>query len=407
MAELRNYLHAAVPAPLMEDGVVVVDLRKYIAKIDREYATQRYDDTDAPLHNVRIQIRKPTCSALIDCEVTRNYINQDLITRAGLGPCIRRKSQPTQVTLTDGRTHKSIDQCIDSVPVYFAPLAREVVSFDILDTKFDMILGMTWRRSEDHPMNFYLCTVHVRDWNGALVPCTVPPPHPSIGCHVVSAASIRNSIAQNDVEEMGICFLHALAPPDEPVAKQPPNPRIVQLFYSYGDVFEAPAGIVPNRLIRHEIILEDGAIPPRGCIYRMSEEELEVVRTQLERVIMPFGLTNAPATFQATMTTEFRDMLDQFVLIYLDDILMYSRTLDEHIVHLRVVLDRLLTAKANRAKCEFAQQELEYLCHFVTPQGIRPLADKIKVIQDWPEPTNTTEVRSFMGLARYYQRFIG
>ncbi|GBG81495.1 hypothetical protein CBR_g32483 [Chara braunii] len=475
MAELCNYLHAAVQASLMEDGVAVVDLREYIVKIDREYATQRYDDTDAPLLYVRIQIGKATYNALIDCGATRNYISQDFMTRAGLGPRVRRKSQPTQVKLADGRTYKSIDRCIDSVPIYFAPLAREAVSFDILDTEFDMILGMSWLRSEDHPVNFYRRTVHIRDRNGVLVPCTVPPPHPSIGCHVVSAASIRNSIARNDVEEMGICFLHALPPPDEPAAEQPPDPRFVQLLDSYGDVFEAPTGIVPNRPIRHEIILEDGAEPPRGCIYRMSEEELEVLRTQLddlidkgwirpscspygapvlfvrkknkelrlcidhrklnaqtiknleihprdryktafktryghfEWVVMPFGLTNAPTTFQAAMTTEFRDMLDRFVLIYLDDILVYSRTLDEHIVHLRVVLGRLRTAKykANRAKCEFAQQELEYLGHFVTPQGISPLADKIKAIQDWPEPTNTTEVRSFMGLAGYFQRFIG
>ncbi|GBG65975.1 hypothetical protein CBR_g54954 [Chara braunii] len=474
MAELHNYLHDAVPTPLMEDGVAVVDLHEYIAKIDREYATQRYDDTDAPLLYVRIQIGKATCSALIDCGATHNYISQDFMTRADLGPRVRRKSQPTQVTLTDGRTHKSIDRCIDSVPVYFAPLAREAVSFDILDTKFDMILGMSWLRKEDHPVNFYHRTVHVRDRNGVLVPCTVPPPHPSIGCHVVSEASIRNSIARNDVEEMGICFLHALPPPDEPAVEQPPDPRIVQLIDSYGDVFEAPGGIVPNRPIRHEIILEDRAVPPRGCIYRMSKEELEVLRTQLddkgwirtscspygapvlfvrkknkelrlcidyhklnaqtiknvsplpriddllkrlggakyfskldlksgyhqleihprdryktafktryghfEWVVMPFGLTNAPASFQAAMTTEFRDMLDRFVLIYLDDILVYSRTLDEHIVHLRAVLDRL---------------------------RIRLLADKIKVIQDWSEPTNTTEVRSFMGLAGYYQSFIG
>ncbi|GBG63248.1 hypothetical protein CBR_g37334 [Chara braunii] len=128
-----------------------------------------------------------------------------------------------------------------------------------------------------------------------------------------------------------------------------------------------------------------------------------------EWVVMPFGLTNAPATFQAAMTTEFRDMLDWFVLIYLDDILVSSRTLDQQNVHLRAVLDRLRMAKYkdNRAKCEFAQQELEYLGHFVMPQGIRPLVDKIKAIQDWSEPTNTTEVRSFMGLVGYYQRFIG
>ncbi|GBG89669.1 hypothetical protein CBR_g49522 [Chara braunii] len=108
------------------------------------------------------------------------------------------------------------------------------------------------------------------------------------------------------------------------------------------------------------------------------------------------------------MTTEFRHMLDRFVLIYLDDIFVYSRSLDEHVEHLRTVLERLRQAKykANRGKCEFAEQELEYLGHYVTPQGIRPLADKIKALPVWPEPTNTTNVRSFMGLAGCYQRFI-
>ncbi|GBG59049.1 hypothetical protein CBR_g24395 [Chara braunii] len=123
---------------------------------------------------------------------------------------------------------------------------------------------------------------------------------------------------------------------------------------------------------------------------------------------MPFGLTNAPTTFQAAMTTEFRHMLDRYVLIYLDDILVYSRSLEEHVEHLCTVLERLLQAKykANRDKCEFARQELEYLGHYVTSKDIRPLADKIEALRVWPEPTNTTDVRSFMGLAGYYQRFI-
>ncbi|GBG70150.1 hypothetical protein CBR_g6281 [Chara braunii] len=127
-----------------------------------------------------------------------------------------------------------------------------------------------------------------------------------------------------------------------------------------------------------------------------------------EWLVMPFGLTNAPATLQAAMTTEFRHMLDRFVLIYLDDILVYSRSLEEHVEHLRTVLERLRQAKykANRDKCEFAQQELEYLGHYVMPLGIRPLADKIDALRVWPGPTNTTDVRSFMGLAGYYQRFI-
>jgi hypothetical protein len=196
----------------MDAGAEVVDLHAFIAKIDREFKTQRYDDIDAPLLYIRIQIGEATCSALIDCGASRNYISQDFMVRAGLGPRVRRKSQPTQVTLADGHTHKSIDRCIDAVPVYFAPHASEAVSFDILDTKFDMILGMSWLRSEDHPVNFFNRTVHVRDRNGVLVPCTVPLPHPSISCHVVSAASMRASIIRDDIEEMGVCFLHALPP---------------------------------------------------------------------------------------------------------------------------------------------------------------------------------------------------
>ncbi|GBG60536.1 hypothetical protein CBR_g8560 [Chara braunii] len=251
-----------VPPPSTDDGLAVVDLRNYLAKIDREYATQRCVDIDVTLLYIRIQIGKATCSALIDCGATRNYISQDFMASVGLGPHVRRKSQPTHVTLADGHTQKSIDRCIDSVPLYFAPLACEVVSFDILDTKFDMILGMSWLQSEDQPVNFYRRTVRVRDRRGELVLCAVPLPHPSIGCHVVSAASIRQSIRRNDIEEMGICFLHALPPDDQPKTDTS-DPRIIELLDNYEVVFQAPAGVVPDRPIRHGITLEDGAVPPR------------------------------------------------------------------------------------------------------------------------------------------------
>ncbi|GBG65657.1 hypothetical protein CBR_g51957 [Chara braunii] len=127
-----------------------------------------------------------------------------------------------------------------------------------------------------------------------------------------------------------------------------------------------------------------------------------------EWVVMPFGLTNAPTTFQAAMTNEFRAMLDRFVLVYLDDILVYGRTLADHLGHLRRVLETLCRAKykANRDKCEFVRQELEYLGHFVTPKGMSPLSDKIQAVQEWSEPRNVVDVRSFFGLTSYYQRFI-
>ncbi|GBG69355.1 hypothetical protein CBR_g4049 [Chara braunii] len=127
-----------------------------------------------------------------------------------------------------------------------------------------------------------------------------------------------------------------------------------------------------------------------------------------ESMVMPFGLTNTPTTFQAAMTNEFRAMLDWFVLVYLDNILVYSQILEDHFEHLRRVLETLRHAKykANRDKCEFVRQELEYLGHLVTPEGISSLSDKIQGIQEWPEPRNITDVRSFLGLAGYYQRFI-
>ncbi|GBG81512.1 hypothetical protein CBR_g32501 [Chara braunii] len=408
MAQMRDYLHTAVPTPLMDTGVEAVNLHDYVAQIDRELKTQRYDDIDAPLLYIRIQIGEATCSALIDCGATRNYMSQDFMVRAGLGPYVRRKLQPTQVTLADGHTHKSIDGCIDDVPVYFAPHASEAVSFDILDTKFDMISGMSWLRSEAHPMNFYCCTVHVRDWNGVLVPCTVPPPHPSISCHVVSAASIQVSIIRDDIEEMGVCFLHALPPHDIPSTDSSSDPRITEFLDAYDDMFESPHEVVPDQPIRHEIILEVGAVPPRGCIYRMSEEELSVLRAELDDLLekgwirpssSPYG---APVLFVRKKNKDLRLCIDYRKLNAQTPEFGRASGAPAHL------LERLRQAKykANRDKCEFARQELEYLGHYVTSQGIRPLADKIEAIRVWPEPTNTTDVRSFMGLVSYYQRFI-
>ncbi|GBG86682.1 hypothetical protein CBR_g41744 [Chara braunii] len=389
MAQLRDYLHIAVPTPLMDARVEVVDLHAYIAKIDREFKTQRHDDIDAPLLYVRIQIGEAACNTLIDCGASRNYMSQDFMVRAGLGPRVWRKSQPTQVTLADGHTHKSIDRCIDDVPVYFAPHASEEVSFNIFDTKFDMILGMSWLRSEDHPVNFYRRTVHIRDRNGVLVPCTVAPPHPSISCHVVSASSMRASIIKDDIEEMR---LNA-----QTIRNADPLPRIDDLLERLGSAKFFSKLDLKSGYHQLEIRQEDR--------YKTA---FKMRYGHFEWLVMPFGLTNAPTTFQAAMTTEFRHMLDRFVLIYLDDIWVYSRSLDEHVEHLRTVLERLRQAKykAHRDKCEFARQELENLGHYVTPQGICPLAEKIEALRVWPEPTNTTDVRSFMGLAGYYQQFI-
>jgi hypothetical protein len=127
-----------------------------------------------------------------------------------------------------------------------------------------------------------------------------------------------------------------------------------------------------------------------------------------EWLVLPMGLTNAPAEFMALMENTFRDELNKFVLVFLDDILVYSRTLEEHKEHLRVVLQRLREQKlfAKLSKCCFFRQEVEFLGHFVGRAGVRMVEGKVAAVDRWPTPTTQKEVEQFLGLAGYYRRFI-
>ncbi|GMI81659.1 hypothetical protein HRI_001835200 [Hibiscus trionum] len=124
--------------------------------------------------------------------------------------------------------------------------------------------------------------------------------------------------------------------------------------------------------------------------------------------VMPFGLTNAPSTFQSTMNDIFRPYLRKFVLIFLDDILIFSRDWFDHLTHVRMVLEVLRDHGfvAKRAKCLFGQRTVEYLGHIVSREGLAVDPSKVEAIQLWPEPTTTKEVRGFLGLAGYYRKFI-
>ncbi|GBG60905.1 hypothetical protein CBR_g16025 [Chara braunii] len=127
-----------------------------------------------------------------------------------------------------------------------------------------------------------------------------------------------------------------------------------------------------------------------------------------EFTVMSFGLTNAPATFQTAMNDIFRDILEEYVLVYLDDILVYSRTLEDHLRHLRDVLQRLCKHGfyAKLSNCHFAQRKVDFLGHHVSDQGLHMDDAKITAIAKWPIPTSVKELRSFLGLTSYYSNFI-
>ena len=108
------------------------------------------------------------------------------------------------------------------------------------------------------------------------------------------------------------------------------------------------------------------------------------------------------------MNSLFKEDLDDFILVYLDDILIFSRTLQEHIRHIRIALERLRTAKfyARLHKCSFFQTRVEYLGFDVSMREIQPSPKKIKTIVEWPTPKSVKDIRSFLGLAGFYRRFI-
>jgi hypothetical protein len=122
--------------------------------------------------------------------------------------------------------------------------------------------------------------------------------------------------------------------------------------------------------------------------------------------VMPFGLTNAPATFQCAMNAILAPFLRKFVMVFLDDILIYSPNLEDHIKHLRLVFSTLREHQfyLKMKKCTFAKSELSYLRHIITSAGVATDLAKIEALMQWPVPMNFTELRGFLGLTRYYSQ---
>lgn len=127
-----------------------------------------------------------------------------------------------------------------------------------------------------------------------------------------------------------------------------------------------------------------------------------------EFLVMPMGLCNAPATFQTLMNSIFYDHLDDFVVVYIDDLLVFSKNREDHLRHLEIVLSRLKAHQLyiGRAKCHFMASEIDFLGLIVSQQGIHVDPERIRAVQEWPRPKTVSDLRSFVGLLQYFRRFI-
>jgi hypothetical protein len=170
------------------------------------------------------------------------------------------------------------------------------------------------------------------------------------------------------------------------------------------DLFDRLLGVkafsrIDLRLGYYQIWIAEGDEEKTACRMRYGSYEF---------LVMPFGLTNAPATFCTLMNDIFREWLDDFVVVYINDILIYSGSLEEHVEHLRKVFQRLRENKlyAKLEKCEFEVTEVDLLGHRITQEGLKMDDHKVKAILDWEPPKSVLALKSFLRLASYYHKFI-
>ena len=181
------------------------------------------------------------------------------------------------------------------------------------------------------------------------------------------------------------------------IRNQYPLPRIDELF----DQLQGSRvySKIDLRSGYHQLRVQESDVPKTAFRTRYGHYEF---------LVMPFGLTNAPAAFMDLMNRVFQPYLDRFVIIFIDDILVYSGSSKEHSEHLRIVLQTLRERQlyAKLSKCQFWLDRVAFLGHVISAEGVSVDPQKIEAVVNWKPPKNVSEVRSFLGLAGYYRKFV-
>ncbi|KAI3815298.1 hypothetical protein L1987_14960 [Smallanthus sonchifolius] len=318
-----------------------------------------------------------------------------------------------------------------SFPINFVPMPLG---------SFDIIMGMDWLSNHHVEVICFEKCIRIPLPSGETL--RVFGEKPCKGLKLMSCTT-----AQKYLRKKYIAFLAHIVQKDV----KEKSIQDIPIIRDFPEVFPKDlSGLPPVRQVEFRIDLIPGANPVARAPYRLAPSEMQELASQLQELsdkgstcfskidlrsgyhqlrvqeddipktafrtryghyefmVMPFGLTNAPAVFMDLMNRVCKPYLDKFVIVFIDDILIYSKTKADHEEHLRLVLDLLRKEQlyAKFSKCEFWLKEVQFLGHIVNDKGIHVDPAKIETVKNWNAPKTPTEVRSFLGLAGYYRRFI-
>lgn len=448
-----------------------------------------------PLMYVAGHVKGHKLDVLVDCGATASFISQEIVKRFKIPTS--KKKQPSTVAFANAQPALCTQYC--HVRLQLAENYSPVIQFNVIQMKFEAILGKRWL-ARTHPQPKIDLAKHtISIAPDVLIQGYSEPSHQP----VLSAMQFKRSLTK---EQAYLCIVK-MTDPNDSNSSPAISLDVQEILSKYQDVFpeELPKELPPSRSVDHKIELLPGSTPPSRPTYQLSLAEMDELKRQIndllsrgfiqpskspygapvlfvkkkegdlrmcvdyralnkqtikntyplpridelldrlkdakvfskidlrsgyhqirihesdvpktafrtryglyEFLVLPFGLTNAPATFMTLMNDVFREELDSCVIIYLDDILVFSKTVEQHKSHLDQVLRKLRENKlyAKLSKCEFFRSELGFLGHVISQEGVAVDPAKVKSIIDWPPLTCVNDIQSFLGLVNYYRRFI-
>ncbi|KAK1646357.1 hypothetical protein QYE76_064162 [Lolium multiflorum] len=370
-------------------------------------------------------------TVLFDSGASHSFVTKPFARKSGLRPTIMQRPMLVQIP---GASTKTDLSCKD-VPIDIQGRRFHADLIILGEQGLEVILGMNWMVKYKGHIDCVRRAITLTAEDGEVVEHVATMPS--------SKALCKKSVASPALHEVPIACEYPEVFPDE-LPGMPPDRDIefiIELVPGTAPIAQRPYRMNPQELVELKKQLDDmlrkGLIRPsaspwgspvifvdkrdgtiRLCVdYRKQNDvrESDIPKTAFttryglfEYTVMSFGLTNAPAYFMNLMNKVFMKYLDKFVVVFIDDILIYSKNEEEHAEHLRIVLGTLRDHQlyAKFSKCEFWLKEVGFLGHVISAGGVSVDPSKIQSIMEKKAPTNQTEVRAFLGLAGYYRKFV-